>query len=106
MGHEGAGGRHRHSRQNLQEGALAGAVHPDQPQYLTALEREADIAESPELFAGLDGSAEQARGEASHLVLDRGDVPAVAEPVSLGDAGEVDGRIGHWYAGPLRSRLQ
>src|ERR1700730_11359239 len=47
------------------------------------------VTASPHLLARLDGAAEKARREATHLVLEGGDLPAAAEPVSLGDAGEL-----------------
>ena len=105
IGHERAGGGHGHAGEHLQERALARPVSPDQPQRVPPLQREADVTQRPELLARRHLSPEKTCAEAPHLVLDRGDVPAAAaKAVPLGNAGELDGYVGHEWARPLRSR--
>src|SRR5262249_30878368 len=93
--HEGAGGGYGDAREDLEQSALPRAIRAYQPQNLAPLEGEGDVPEGPELLAGLDLATEQTRGEALHLVSNRRDVPAAAQPIALRDLVELDGDIRH-----------
>src|SRR5439155_22682657 len=81
--HKGAASGDGDAGQDLEKGALPRAVQPYQPEHLAALERKGDVAERPEFFPGRHRPAQEARREAAHLILDRGDIPAAAQPVAL-----------------------
>ena len=91
--HEGSGSRNGDPGEDLEESTLPRAIGSHQPEHLAALEREGDISKRPELFSRLNFTAQQARGEPAHFVLDRKDVPAASQPVALCNIVELDGRV-------------
>src|SRR5262249_47911845 len=86
----------RDTRQQLQQGALAGAVASDNPQYLTAWHVEGNIAKGPEFLRAVSAPAPGCSDSGDNRLAQRavGGRPPV-EPVSLAQALDADGDSSH-----------
>src|SRR4029079_3931316 len=88
------------ARQDLEEGALPGAVAPDQADDLALLDLERDVLQSPEQvarFAGLLAAAGP-RDELHEGLPQRSVAGLRAHPISLAEARGADRELAHAWS--------